>query len=279
MRKNLEEFGLHTKRATYVIAEIGLNHNGDIDMAKRLIESAAKAGADAVKFQTYVTEKRTKKSNAALFDILKRCELPFAAFSELKKHAEACQVTFFSTPFDEESVDCLAALRCDLYKVASFDITNRALLRKVASIGKPVILSVGMAEMAEVEEAYEILKRSTDRLALLHCVSAYPTKPEDSKLENIRTLATRFECVIGQSDHTDGIEVPLLAVAAGAQVIEKHYRLDSRHECVDAPVSITEKQLAQLVIDIRRLEKILGDGVPGVTPAQAGTLVHRRKSE
>ena len=230
--KNLKDFGINTSHRTYVIAEIGLNHGGDLALAKKMIDAAVSAGVDAVKFQTYLTEKRTFPGSP-IFDILKKCELPFEAFKELKDYSKGKNVDFFSTPFDDDSVDYLDSIGCDLYKVASFDVVNIPFLRKVAKTGKPVILSVGMSDLTEIRTAYNTLKEHTNNIALLHCISAYPTQEADANLAAVHTLQSEFDCVIGQSDHTDGILVPLYAVAAGAQIIEKHFKMDGQDDCVD----------------------------------------------
>ncbi len=241
----------------YVIAEIGINHGGDLDTAFKLIDAAARSGADAVKFQTYITEKRTPK-NSPIFDILKKCELPFGAFEKIKAHASHREVEFFSTPFDEESLECLEAIACPFYKIASFDVTHTGFLEAVASKKKPVILSVGMSNQSEISRAVEILSRNGQDVVLLHCVTAYPMPEKDANLSAIYTLREFFDCVIGQSDHTPDITVPLYAVAAGARVLEKHFMLTRDMACVDAPVSIDESQMGRLVSEVRRLEGILG---------------------
>jgi len=243
----------------YVIAEIGINHGGDLKTALALVDAAAGAGADAVKFQTYRTEKRTAK-DSPIFDILKKCELPFAAFKEIKDFAESRKVCFFSTPFDSESLAYLESIQCPMYKVASFDITHSALLKQVSGAKKPVFLSVGMSNTKEIDEAYEMLKQETDRIVLLHCITAYPTKEEDANLNAIMTMRRRYDCVIGQSDHTAGIRVPLYAAAAGARVLEKHFKISRDMDCADAPVSIDRDQMAEMVRELRRLESILGCG-------------------
>ncbi|MFN8308773.1 MAG: N-acetylneuraminate synthase family protein [Chitinophagales bacterium] len=274
--RNLKDYGIIAKNPTYVIAEIGLNHGGDLQVAKKMIDAALSAGADAVKFQTYKTEKRTFPGSP-IFDILKKCELPFEAFKELKDYAHARGGQFFSTPFDDESVDYLESINCDLYKVASFDVTNIPFLRKVAQTGKPVILSVGMSDVNEIRTAYITLRENTRNIALLHCISAYPTKEEDANLGAIGSLMKEFDCLIGQSDHTAGIQVPLYAVAAGARIIEKHFKMDEQKEVVDNPVSITTSQMKKMVEEIRHIEKIFGDGMVQSTAAQKGTEVFRRK--
>lgn len=276
--KRLRDFGFNTDNRTYVIAEIGLNHGGDVALAKELIESAARAGADAAKFQTYVTEKRAPKGNAAIRDLLQSLELPFEAFAELKDTADRAGIDFFSTSFDTESVNYLESIDCAMYKVASFDVVNRDLLRAVASTGKPVIMSVGMASQAEIDGGFQILRQGTKNIALLHCVSSYPLRDEDANLAAINALQDSYDCVIGYSDHTPGIEVPLLAVAAGAQVIEKHYRLTDTMECVDAPVSISEAQMREMVDRIRWVERAFGSGGLGMTKIQEPAAIFRRPS-
>lgn len=276
--KNLKEYGFNTENKTYIIAEIGINHRGDLDVAKQLIDSAVEAGVDAVKFQTYLTEKRVPEGNKEVFDILKSLELPFESFKELKEYANKYNVDFFSTPFDKESVDYLESIGTDIYKIASFDIVNHQLLKDVANTGKPVILSVGMSNLDEIKEAYEILKKGTDKIAILHCISSYPTDEKDAKLANISKLKEEFDCVIGQSDHTNDIFVPLCAVSAGAQIIEKHYKVDENFDCIDAPVSITQNQMSEMIKNIRRIEKIFGEEEFGVRETETGIVQFRRKS-
>lgn len=275
--KILRDYGLLTDNKVYVVAELGLNHGGSLDLARKLIDSAKKTGVDAVKFQTYITEKRTPKGSP-IFDLLKKCELPFKAFKELKDYSRKLNLEFLSTPFDEESVDFLDEIGCSIFKVASFDVVNHKLLEKIASTGKTVIMACGMSNLKEISVAFAILKKKTGKIALLHCISAYPTKEEDANLSAIGTLRENFDCVIGQSDHTAGIDVPLYAVAAGGQVIEKHYRIDQDMDCVDAPVSITQEQMKKLVSEIRRMEGILGSCEVGLKEPEKGCTVFRRHS-
>lgn len=276
--KKLKEFGFDTDRRTYVIAEIGINHGGDLGLAERLVASASRAGVDAVKFQTYITEKRAPKGNQAIFDVLKKCELPFDAFRTLQECAASHGVDFFSTPFDRESVEYLNSIDVKLFKVASFDVVNLELLRNLAKTGKPVIMSVGMADHEEIEAAYKTLREGTKNIALLHCVSSYPLEEAQANLSAIYTLQDAYDCVIGYSDHTPGIWTSLLAGAAGAQVIEKHYRIDVDMDCIDAPVSITEAQTKELVSELRRLESIFGEEYLGPREVEKGTAVFRRAS-
>jgi len=276
--KKLKDFGFNTDNNTYVIAEIGINHGGDISVAKQLIDSAARTGADAVKFQTYRTEKRVSK-DSPIFDILKKCELPFEAFKELQLYSKRLNIDFFSTPFDIESVDYLESINVDLYKIASFDVGNMDILEKVAKTNKPIILSVGMSNVDEITNAYNCIKKYNANLALLHCVSAYPTNETDSNISAIFSLKDNFkDCVIGQSDHTNDIDVPLFSVCSGAQILEKHFKIDESMECVDSPVSITELQLKNMVSQTRRIEKIMGSSELQIRECEKGSLVFRRKS-
>lgn len=277
--KNLKNFGFNTNNRTYIIAEIGINHRGDIEIAKKLIDSAVRSGADAVKFQTYLTEKRAPKGNIEMFDLLKNLELPFEAFKELKDYSNKQKIDFFSTPFDKESVDYLNNIGVDFYKVASFDLTNHKILNEIAQTGKPVIMSIGMSNLKEIDEAYNILKKGTKKIAILHCISSYPTIEKDSSLSNLYKLQDRYsECIIGQSDHTNDIKVPIYAAAAGAQILEKHFKIDDNFECVDSVVSITESQMKKLVEEIRNLEKIFGEEIFGLREVEKAQENFRRKA-
>ena len=277
--KNLRDFGFNTNNRTYIIAEIGINHRGDIEIAKQLIQSAAQSGVDAVKFQTYLTEQRAPKGDDDLFKILKSLELPFQAFKELKNYAKQFNVDFFSTPFDKESVDYLEEIGTDLYKIASFDVTNFPLLKKIAQTGKPVIMSVGMSNLNEIENAYKILKGGTNNIAILHCISSYPTNEKNSNLSNIYKIQDQYKCIVGHSDHTNDIKVPIYAVAAGAQIVEKHFKIDKDFECIDSTVSITEIQMKKLVAEIRNIEEIFGTPIFGIRDSELGTKIFRRKKQ
>ena len=275
--KNLNKFGFNTSKLFYTIAEIGINHGGDLDKAKSLIDSAVRAEADSVKFQTYLTEKRAPK-DSPIFDILKQCELPFDAFEKLKNHADEQSIEFFSTPFDDESVQCLEDIGVNLFKVASFDVVNHKLLRRIAKTRKTVIMSVGMANLPEIKDAYKILKEKTKHIAILHCVSAYPTDESDANLAVLDRLLNEFDCVIGQSDHTNDIKVPLYAAAMGAQILEKHYKINEDMDCIDAPVSITEKNMREMITEIHRLENIIGEQEIGCKETEQVTKQFRRHS-
>ena len=276
--KKLRDFGFNTDNRTYIIAEIGINHRGDINIAKQLIDSAVRSGVDAVKFQTYITEQRAPKGNNEAFKLLKDLELPFEAFKELKEYTKQYDVDFFSTPFDKESIKYLESIGTDLYKIASFDIVNHQLLAEVAKTGKPVIMSVGMSNLDEIKDAYDILREGTNNIAILHCISSYPTVEKDSNLSNIYKIQEKYDCIIGQSDHTNDIKVPAYAAAAGAQILEKHFKIDEEFECIDSSVSITEIQMKSLVKNVRELEEIFSDENFGVRGSEQGATTFRRPS-
>lgn len=272
------KFSLKQKINPYIIAEIGINHMGSLAMAKKLIVSAARAGADAVKFQTYITENRVKK-DSPIFNILKKCELKFEDFKVLKKIATKNSVDFFSTPFDIESFDYLNKIGVNKIKIASFDVINIKFLKYLSQFKKTFIMSVGMSEIKEIKKAYKILRnKGKNEVILLHCVSSYPTSEKDSNLECIKYLQKTFDCSIGQSDHTNDIFVPFCAGMMGAQVLEKHYKLDNKMSCVDAPVSITEKQMKNLVDMFKRANISLGKAKFGVRSVEKPFTQYRRSS-
>lgn len=270
-----QDRAIGTGQPTFVIAEVGINHDGDFDTAMWLVEAAAKAGADAVKLQTYTTEKRVPK-DSPVYDILKRCELSYRDQEKLFDAGRALGLEMFSTPFDDEAVAFLDDAGCRLFKVASFDSVNRALLRAIAATGKPVILSTGMTDAAELEAALAILP--ADKTAVLHCVSSYPLAPENADLAAIRTLHEMHNGPVGYSDHTTGIEVPVLAVAGGATVIEKHFTLDTNADGPDHALSADPQTMAELVSGIRRVETILGEPALRQRDAESGIVPFRRPS-
>lgn len=265
-------------KKTFIIAEIGINHNGSLSLAKKLIDSAVRAGVDAVKFQTYITEKRVKE-NSPIFKILKKCELSFDDFRKLSEYSKKKNVEFMSTPFDLESFDFLKKLRVSKVKIASFDTVNTQFLKAIAKRKTNFIMSVGMSKIGEIEKAYKILSNGLkNKVSLLHCVSSYPTKEEDSQLNCIKFLKNKFSCPIGHSDHTNDIFVPFCAVVMGATIIEKHFMINSQMQCVDKPVSITEDQMKKLITNIRRFENSLGKDFFGVRKNEKQTKIFRRFS-
>jgi sialic acid synthase SpsE len=263
---------------TYLIAEAGINHNGDLSLAKELVTAAQDAGADAVKFQTYETEKRADEGTE-LFDILERCELSRDEQTELFEFCRDREMTTFSTPFDVDSVAFLDDLGVPAFKIASFHITHKELLRAVAETGKPVICSRGMATPEEIQEAVDIFEAHDTPYVLLHCVSSYPTEPTDANLEIVRTLDEEFDCPVGFSDHTLGTEVPALSVAVGADAIEKHFTLDTSMEGPDHDLSLDPDGMTALVEEVRRVEAILGDGTIRRVDVEADSMQFRESTE
>lgn len=265
----------------FVIAEAGVNHNGDIRMAKRLIDAAAKAGADAVKFQTFSAERLTV-STAPLAkyqkrgrsraknqrQLLQKLELDAGAHRTLRAHCRKRGIRFLSTPFDEGGADLLAGLGVAAFKVSSGDLTNVILLEHIAGKGLPVILSTGMATLADVERAVGLFRKfPRTPLALLHCVSNYPADPADANLRAIPVLRASFGVPVGWSDHTTGSTTAIAAVALGAAIIEKHITLDRNLPGPDHKASMEPADFRKYVEDIRIAERSLGDG--GKRPAKS----------
>ncbi len=241
----------------FLIAEAGINHNGCLKEAFKLVDAAKKNGADAIKFQTYITEKRVSK-DSPIFKILKKCELSFKDFFLLKKYCDKKKIIFFSTPFDKESVNFLNSLKVKLFKVASFNISNYELINEIVKTKKPTIISTGMATLKEISKVYNIFKKKKVDLALLHCISSYPNIDEKSYLSNIEFLKQKYDCEIGLSDHTNGIKVPIYSYLLGSKIIEKHFKINNKHKCVDSPVSITSTQLKELKNELKNIDKIIG---------------------
>lgn len=259
----------------FIIAEASSNHGGDIQRAKKMIEVAAQAGADAIKFQVFLADKiaantedpRTivkadEKSvfvtkDTKLIDLYRENELPRAWLPELSQFAKEKSIIFFATPFDEEAVDLLEAINVPAYKVASYELLDVPLLRKIAATGKPIIISTGMANLGEIEFAQHIVQ--SKQLILLHCNSTYPVQADNINLRAMDTLKLAFpHCPIGFSDHSLGIAIPLAAVARGAKVIEKHFYLDDGISTVDDQFSLTPSEFKVMVDGIRCIEKALG---------------------
>lgn len=261
---------LNQKR-TFIIAEIGVNHNGDINLAKKMIKSASECGVDAVKFQTYVSEELVLKnaekadyqkkndSNESQFEMLKKLELSYDDFSQLKKYAQECGVLFLSSPFDRKSVDLLEKLEVSAYKLGSGELNNLELIEYVQSKNKPIILSTGMATLKEIKETYDFIKDKSN-LFLLHCITGYPTSFEETNLNFIKTLQKEFEIPIGFSDHSPGIELSIAAVALGACIIEKHFTIDKNLPGPDHKASLNSTEFKAMVDAIRHVEVAMGDG-------------------
>lgn len=256
----------------FIIAEAGVNHNGSIDLAKKLIDKAVEASCDCVKFQTFEKaenviskfaqkadyQKQATSNNESQLEMVQKLCLSFDDFKELKKYCENKEIMFLSTPFDLESCDFLNSLNMDIFKIPSGEITNLPYLRKINSFGKKIILSTGMSTLNEIEEALSVVKDCD--VELLHCTTEYPCPYEDVNLLAIQAMKNHFNLSIGYSDHTIGIEVPIAAVAIGATIIEKHFTLDKNMKGPDHKASLEPTDLMQMVQAIRIIEKALGDG-------------------
>jgi N-acetylneuraminate synthase/N,N'-diacetyllegionaminate synthase len=263
----------------FVIAEIGVNHNGDGALAHRLIEAAVAAGADAVKFQAFnpdlVASSRApqaayqveRAAAASQRDMLSRLALDAATFAALRSHTDDQRIVFMASPFDEPAVEMLAELRVPAIKIASGEVTNPGLLADVAATGLPILMSTGMCTLDEVDVAVASLERASDRLALLHCVSSYPAVPDDCNLLAMDVMRERFHVPVGWSDHTDGIAVALGAVALGANIVEKHLTLDRSDEGPDHAASIEPDAFRAMVDGIRTVEA--ARGVAQKTPSRS----------
>jgi N,N'-diacetyllegionaminate synthase len=276
----------------FIVAEAGVNHNGDLDLAMRLVDAAAAAGADAVKFQTFRTDalvsgtapkaryqQETTGADESQRTMLTRLELSPEAHERLRDHASRRGVIFFSTPFDEASADVLDRLGVALFKVPSGEVTNLPLLRHVAAKRRPVLLSTGMATLAEVATALDTLAAAGDPpVAVLHCVSAYPAPVEETNLRAMDTLRARFGRPVGLSDHTLGIEIALAAVARGAAVLEKHLTLDKTLPGPDHRASLEPAEFTALVRGARAIEAALGDGDKRPMPSELDTRAVARRS-
>jgi len=279
------------QKKCFIIAEAGVNHNGDINIAKKLIDKAVEAGVDAIKFQTFkadnlVTKEAPKADyqkdttgDGSQYEMLKGLELSLENHILLKKYCENKGIIFISTPFDFESVDLLEKIDVPLYKVSSGDLTNLPLLKYISQKNKPIILSTGMANLGEVEEAVEIIfKTGNKNLILLHCTSNYPAAYEDVNLRAMLTMKEAFKLPIGYSDHTMGIEVPISAVALGAKVIEKHFTLDKTMDGPDHRASLEPDELKMMVDSIRNIERAMGDGIKRCNKNEENTKSAARKS-
>lgn len=279
--------------SVYIIAEAGVNHNGNVELARQLVAAAKAAGADAVKFQTFKTEKiLTRSANMAeyqkenigtddtQFQMIKALELSYGDFAELKAYAESIGIDFLSTPDDEDSLDFLAdELRLPWIKIGSGEVTNLPFLRRIAAKQKPLILSTGMSTLGEVERAVRLLRDvSNQELVLLHCTTNYPCPSDEVNLRAMLTLKQAFNLRVGYSDHTLGSEVPVAAVALGAEFIEKHLTLDKTMEGPDHRASLDSIEFSEMVRQIRTIEKALGNGVKWPNPSEEKikSLVRRR---
>lgn len=279
-----------------IIAEAGVNHNGSIEIARQLVDKAVEAGVDIIKFQTFKAEKLVsksarqaeyqknnlgKKADDSQLNMLKKLELSEENHQELMDYCRQKGIKFFSTAFDMDSIDYLHSLDMGLWKIPSGEITNYPYIRKIAQYGEPVILSTGMCELDDVSAAIDVLLRNglvKEKITVLHCNTEYPTPYEDVNLRAMIEIRERFGVNVGYSDHTNGIEVPIAAVALGAAVIEKHFTLDRNMEGPDHKASLEPDELKSMVAAIRHIEKSLGNGHKTISASERKNIAIARKS-
>jgi N-acetylneuraminate synthase len=287
---NIGKSKIGTGQPTYIVAEMSANHNQDFDQAVKIIEVAKQAGADAVKLQTYTPDtitidcdnkyfriKGTIWEGKNLYDLYGEAYTPWDWQPKLKKIAEDLGLDLFSSPFDPTAVDYLEQMGVPAYKVASFEMVDLPLLQKIARTGKPIIMSTGMATLAEIEEAVQTIREAGGtQLALLKCTSVYPALPEEMNLHTIPHLADAFGVPVGLSDHTQGIAVPVAAVALGACIVEKHFTLSRTIPGPDSAFSLEPHEFKAMVEAVRVAEKALGTVYYGVDEEEAKSRVFRR---
>ncbi len=278
----------------FIIAEAGVNHNGSVELAKKLIDVASEAGVDAVKFQTFKTEnivskhaqkaayqKETTDTKESQFDMIKKLELDTATHHELIAYCKTKEIMFLSTPFDHDSIDMLNDLGLHIFKIPSGEITNLPYLRHIGSLNKEVILSTGMADIGEIEDALDVVIEAgtaKKNITVLHANTMYPTPMQDVNLHAMVTIGRTFDIAYGYSDHTLGIEVDVAAVAMGASVIEKHFTLDKSMEGPDHKASLEPDELIAMVKAIRNIELALGSSVKKPSNSEKPNMVIARKS-
>lgn len=276
----------------FIIAEAGVNHNGSIEIAKKLIDEGYKAGVDAIKFQSFKTEnlvtvstekaeyqKGNTKDKDSQFNMLKNLELSRENHLELKKYSEKKGILFLSSPFDLESIDLLCELNMEVFKIPSSEIENVPYLRMIGGCAKKIILSTGMSTLDDIKFAIDVLKNSGAReITLLHCTTSYPCKMEDVNISAIKTLKNEFNLEVGYSDHTRGIEVAVAAVAMGATVIEKHFTLNKNMDGPDHKASLEPQELREMVREIRNIELALGSGIKEIRESEKEISLVARKS-
>ncbi|NLW68963.1 MAG: N-acetylneuraminate synthase [Bacteriovoracaceae bacterium] len=280
------------KRGVFIIAEAGVNHNGSLETAKALVRQAGMAGADAVKFQTFRADalaaeglekawyqKKTSNAVESQLSMLRRLELGVEEHRELVRFCRSQRIMFLSTPFDEQSADLLESLGVPMLKIGSGELTNLPFLRHVARKRRPMIISTGMANLGEVEEALEVVLSAGNReITLLHCVTEYPAPPMEVNLRAMQTLHRAFGFPVGYSDHTEGIEIAVAAAALGASVIEKHFTLDRSAEGPDHRSSLDPPMFADMVRAIRNVEDAMGDGRKRPAPCEIKNIPMARRS-
>ena len=275
----------------YIIAEAGVNHNGSFELACKLVDAAKAAGADCIKFQTFKSDalvshfaqkaeyQKDTTGEGAQVDMLRKLELSYDEFEELKKYCDKVGICFLSTPFDFDSIAFLSSINMPFWKIPSGEVTNYPYLVALAKTGKPVVMSTGMCEIEEIKDALNVLRNNgTKDIKLLHCNTEYPTPFEDVNLKAISTMRETFGLEVGYSDHTKGIEASIAAVALGATIIEKHFTLDCNMEGPDHKASLEPKELSDMVKSIRHIEKALGTGNKTPSPSEQKNIAIARKS-
>ncbi len=282
-------------KRTYIIAEAGVNHNGSLELAKDMVKVAAKAGVDAIKFQTFRAETlvtkdaikadyqiKTSGQSETQFEMLKKLELSVESHLELMECCRLNQIEFLSTPFDLTTIDLLVEMGLNKWKIPSGEITNLPYLRKIASLGQEIILSTGMSDLGEIKDAINVFITSgisPDNITVLHCNTEYPTPMQDVNLKAMQTIKSAFPGIhVGYSDHTEGIEVPIAAVAIGATIIEKHFTLDKNLPGPDHKASLEPDELTAMVKAIRNIETALGNGIKKPSPSELKNKPIARKS-
>lgn len=278
--------------SVYIIAEAGVNHNGSLDLAKKLVDVAKDAGADCIKFQTYISQnivskhalkaeyqKRNTMIEESQYDMLKKLELSFNDFRELNKYCKSKKIDFMSTAFDFDSIDFLNSISMGIWKIPSGDITNLPYLIRIAKLNKPMILSTGMSTLSDIRNAIKVLADNGDsELTILHCTTEYPTPYDDVNLRAMLTIKDEFGTKVGYSDHTKGIEVAMAAVALGATMIEKHFTLDRNMVGPDHKASLEPDELKTMIESIRHIELALGTGLKQPAESEKKNIVVARKS-
>lgn len=277
--------------SVYIIAEAGVNHNGSFELACKLVDAAKAAGADCIKFQTFKSQnlvshtaqkaeyQKDVTGEGSQIDMLKKLELSYDEFLMLKDYCEKQGICFLSTPFDFESIEFLKSIDMPFWKIPSGEITNYPYLVALAKTEKPIVMSTGMCELEEIEAAIHVLKdHGAKDIRLLHCNTEYPTPFEDVNLRAMKTMKEYFDLEVGYSDHTEGIEVPVAAVALGATIIEKHFTLDRNMEGPDHKASLEPNELKAMVESIRRIEKALGNGDKTPSKSEKKNITIARKS-
>ncbi len=272
----VKKFGKFDLGNFFLIAEIGINHGGNLKKALRLVDKAKSSGANAVKFQTYITEKRIPRNHPA-FNIIKKSELNFDQFEKIKNYCDKKKIIFFSTPFDVESVNFLNDIKVKLFKISSFDIENYELINAILKKNKYTIISTGMASLRSIMKINKIFNKKKLNHSLLHCVSSYPLDEKKSYLNNLIFMKKKFNCDIGLSDHTPDIKTSIYGYLLGSKIIEKHFMLSKKDNCVDKSVSITPAQMKDLKNQLLNIDEILGKVSFGIRPNERNSISFKRK--